>query len=164
MNMWETEDPGYSEDRFYTFAKDNQGHSTQINTRFADYIVAAIAEIVQSKEIPEYATAQDFIRDSVYHRIHWTSKNRYRKLSRLLPVMASIQESERQIEEVKKLNDMVEKIKKGCEALYSVPDFEALKEFIDRQKEHVEEIREPYRGKALKILNEYEQKVKEEGK
>jgi hypothetical protein len=166
MNSWETEVPGYSVDKFYTHAKDSQGHSVQINTKFPDYVAAAIAELVQSKEIPEYATAQDFIRDSVFHRLYWCSKHRSRKISRLLPIMISIQESENQIKEVEKLNEMVEKIRKGCEALYSIQDLATLRDFIDRQRDNIEGIREPYWGKASRILDEYEQrlKAKEEGK
>jgi len=160
-NLWETEDAGYSEENFYTHAKDKQGHSVQINTKFPDYIVAAISELVQSKEIPEYATAQDFVRDSVHHRLHWCAKNRSRRISRLLPVMISIQESENQIKEVESLNDMVEKIRESCEKLYNFQDYEKLRGYIDRQKDNIEGIRDPYWGKAAKILEEYEKRLRE---
>lgn len=69
---WQTE-PGdaYSPDRFYTRATDGKGHAELLHLKLPPELASALAQIVQSRAIPEYRTVQDLIRDAIVHRLHY---------------------------------------------------------------------------------------------
>ncbi len=55
---------------FYTQASDKKGHTAKITVQFPVNVAGEIASAIQSGKIPEYKTAQDFVRDAVIHRLH----------------------------------------------------------------------------------------------
>ncbi len=63
--------PDYDPDKIYTASKDQQGHSHTLRINIPDYLVARLAELVQSKAIPAYRTKEDFVRDAIVHRLAW---------------------------------------------------------------------------------------------
>lgn len=70
-SRWETTAPtGYSKSMFYTQASDKKGHSAKITVKFPVNVAGELASAVQSGKIPDYKTAQDFVRDAVIHRLH----------------------------------------------------------------------------------------------
>lgn len=74
---WGTEpDPHeYSLERVYKAAADRRGHSQPIQARMDTEIVGSLAELIASRLIPDYGTVSDFIRDAIYHRLHyWQEK------------------------------------------------------------------------------------------
>jgi len=69
---WELEHPDdCSPDRFYTKATDNHGHSELVHLKVPPGTLSTIAQIVQSRAIPEYRTSHDLIRDAIVHRLHY---------------------------------------------------------------------------------------------
>ncbi len=70
-SRWETTTPvGYNPDMFYTQASDKKGHTAKITVQFPVNVAGEIASVTQSGKIPDYKTAQDFVRDAVIHRLH----------------------------------------------------------------------------------------------
>ncbi len=61
----------YSPDKFYIKATDDHGHSELVHLKVPPGVLSAIAQIVQSRAIPEYRTSQDLIRDAIIHRLHY---------------------------------------------------------------------------------------------
>jgi hypothetical protein len=63
---WGTEQGDYSPARFYVTSGEGGG---QMRVRFGESIQGEIAALVQSGKLPDYRTAQDFVRDAVFHRL-----------------------------------------------------------------------------------------------
>jgi hypothetical protein len=163
---WGTETIGYSEYNFYTNAVDKKGHGTVAHTKYPDYMLAVVSEIVQSKEIPQYRTQGDVMRDALFHRLVWLDKNKGNvrnipNLSRLVQIMISKEIALNRAREAKELNDLVKQVKETCEMLYNFADYSELKETIEEQRERLKEaeIRDPYRKRIVEILDEYERKL-----
>lgn len=158
---WETDIIGYSEYNFYTNAKDNQGHSTAVHTKYPDYLLSAVSRIVQSGKIPQYKTRGDVFRDSLVHRLYWINKHEDNipGLSELVQVAISKEMAINRARVANELNDWVKEVKNTCETLYSLADYSELKEAIEEQKERAESVRDPYRKRVLEILDEYERKL-----
>lgn len=65
----------YSPDRFYTQATDNKGHRSVTRVSFPPYMVAEVEALAASSNYSHYRTAQDVIRDAVFHRLQWLTDN-----------------------------------------------------------------------------------------
>lgn len=71
MSDWEVDSPGYSPEKFYTRSTDARGHTETMWLRLPPSLARVIAEVVQSRKIPQYRTAQDLVRDAIVHRLHY---------------------------------------------------------------------------------------------
>lgn len=65
----------YSPEKFYTHATDAKGHLSQMRVAFPPQIANEISKYVASGKYPDYRTAQDVIRDAVFHRLKWLTDN-----------------------------------------------------------------------------------------
>jgi len=71
---FKTHDPSeYKIDDVWRGSSDKQGHSSYIRTPVPKHWSGQINAIVQSGRF-DYKSQQDFIRDAVYHRLHWAGK------------------------------------------------------------------------------------------
>lgn len=66
---WGVEHGEYSPDRFYVTSGEGGG---QLRVKISDSTLGEMAALVQSAKIPEYRTMQDIVRDSLFHRLHYT--------------------------------------------------------------------------------------------
>lgn len=57
----------YSLEKYYTNGTDSKGHYERIRIRVTPSTDAMVAKIVS--EVPEYSSAEDFIRDAILHRL-----------------------------------------------------------------------------------------------
>ena len=69
---------GYDPNEIVTKSQDHHGHSTNQRVHIPPTWRAMIEQIVQSPEWPEYTTLAAFVRDSMYHRLHWTTMQKDR--------------------------------------------------------------------------------------
>ena len=75
MEDWKTEAPSsYREDKFYTQASDEKGHSVPIHIRIPPDIYRRIEEVVSSRTIPDYKTMSDLVRDAIHHRLNYLAQ------------------------------------------------------------------------------------------
>lgn len=72
---WTLSGAGYSPDSFFTRATDGNGHDTTIHVKVSPALMAQITEVRESKDIPDYRTIADIVRDSVIHRLNYLSSN-----------------------------------------------------------------------------------------
>lgn len=71
---WETEDPtSYSEAKIYA-ATGGSNNSVHVTARIPQAINRSIDVMIQSGKT-KYLTKTDFIRDALYHRLHWVELN-----------------------------------------------------------------------------------------
>ena len=66
----------YSLANFYTSATDAKGGSVHENFRLQAWISESIAQLVASRQIPQYKTKADFFRDAMVHRLSYLEKER----------------------------------------------------------------------------------------
>lgn len=82
-DAWQTEDPAYSVDRFYTRATNDKDHGEYIRVKLAPEVIAELNRIVASGIVPEYESPQDIIRDAIVHRVRWLNDQRQVPLTEL---------------------------------------------------------------------------------
>jgi len=63
----------YDPAKFYTSGTDSKGHYERTRLRLTPSMQAMIEGFVA--QIPEYATAEDFLRDAALHRVMWFQNN-----------------------------------------------------------------------------------------
>lgn len=71
---WEQDD-GYAPDKFYTRSTDAKGHTRQLRMSIPPEVMAQVAELIQSRRVPDYKTIEAFARDAIVHRLHWLGEN-----------------------------------------------------------------------------------------
>lgn len=73
MSEWQTLSTSkseYSRSEFYCKSRDKGGEHWPLRVHFPEQVINAISVIVAGKEIPDYRTSSDFVRDAVVHRLH----------------------------------------------------------------------------------------------
>lgn len=78
-NRWgdvEEPDDHYQADTFYTTSTDKKGHSAQVRTSIPPEMHSQIKRLIESGDFPMYQTMGDFVRDAIFHRVHWVAKNK----------------------------------------------------------------------------------------
>lgn len=136
-NIWLLEESGYSEEEFYVKSKDDQGHSTYARVRFADHVFAQMGVLIQSKEIPEYRTIQDLIRDSVVHRLQYLSRTRNsRQASTLAQALLIIGELEKSSAFYEEIDNLFEAAATAVRNSVKADDLDSAVNLIEVTKTH----------------------------
>lgn len=69
------ESSDYDINQVYTgSASDDNGHSVNLRCNIPTHWAASITELVNSVDWPEINSTQAFVRDAIYHRMHWASE------------------------------------------------------------------------------------------
>lgn len=160
MDLWATEDAAYSIDGYYTRSKDQQGHSTVYHVRMPDFVAGRIAAIIESKTVPDYKTAADFIRDAIVHRLHYLSEQVITgklsdELQRAINRVALENHTLAYLEEIKAYNELSITIRDTCREALSIGDYDQLYNYIQTQRDLAEGLREPFKGRVVAVLDEY---------
>jgi Arc/MetJ-type ribon-helix-helix transcriptional regulator len=71
-DSYDLHDPGYSVNQVYTTAGEQ---SESVRARIPLPMLGEIRALIESKDIPEYRTMSDFVRDAIHHRLHWVAEN-----------------------------------------------------------------------------------------
>lgn len=65
---WGLDDPAYDTHTFYTAAgADSESVRVRVNNKY----LSIVGNLVASREIPDYKTTADFVRDAIYHRLYY---------------------------------------------------------------------------------------------
>ena len=91
IDYWALNDPAYDINAFYTTASQD---SASPRVRISNKQLSIISALVASKEIPDYRTPADFIRDAIYHRLYWY-QHAYRRpdIGRLIRTETEIEQA-----------------------------------------------------------------------
>jgi Arc/MetJ-type ribon-helix-helix transcriptional regulator len=65
-------DPGYDVNQIYTTAGEQ---SESVRARIPLPMLGEMRALIESKDIPEYRTMSDFVRDAIHHRLRWVADN-----------------------------------------------------------------------------------------
>lgn len=164
FDPWETDDPKtYSINKIYTEAidkKHNTGETVRAKVRTSH--VEMMAMIVAKNWVPEYNTVQDFIRDAIYHRIHyWSERITDSQLQRVVTDEGgrlALERFERQMEESDAFVNSSERV---FERALKMRDIQILGDTLTEVAERIETMREPYVDDLQRMYREYGKKYQE---
>ena len=150
------EDNGYDVDKFYTSARDGAGNSETKYCKFSGSILGQIGALVSSRQIPQYKTEADFIRDACYHRLKHVGEmindgrlidavNRAVKLDRI---------QARQIE-LAEFSAIVHTHEEAMQACVANEDVYLLEDLLSDAVSDWEELRPNYQRRLSVIIDKY---------
>ena len=149
------DDRKYSEARFYTRSVNADGHGERMQVRVPQGIDSQMHAAVA--EVPEYKTIHDLIRDSVIHRLEFLQK-RYNLgdgARRILELERIRSDLTRHSQETETMQEAVDDLEAALQRLWDKQDYGMMREMLDTGSEMYEWLRDPYKGKALGVLERW---------
>lgn len=163
-SSWETgEDDGwYDAQKFYTWSEDRNGHSAQVRMWIPKNLAGQIGRIVNSGEIPELRSPQDFYRDALFHRAHvvaqWIDDGELRREVG----MAILQAEEDAIAQAKMdAEKLIETTRFNLEEAWHREDFVWMDEHIKSRYELAPSIPIQFRDKYVEVLEQFSRRLRE---
>jgi len=144
-------DDGYSEEEIYSGgSKDVQGHSTNLRTTVPDPWMAAMGELISSPDWPEYKTSQHFVRDAIFHRLHWTLRQTDRKsndrVKRLVAMSRLTAEINYRAMERETYQTLLTELRQAFRDAHADGDEMGVREMIKEVESTLDQIPQPYRS------------------
>lgn len=161
MTQWKLEfGQEYDPEKFYTRSKDKQGHSSTIRVNIPDYLMANLAELVQSKAIPAYRTREDFVRDAIVHRFAWVTEQLQQttlaaRFAAERQRLAMIDEASRRIAELEEHEEMLAALESVCDRYYRQLSWQALLDYLQLQESVAESLSADHREAFEKVCVRY---------
>lgn len=154
-DAWGLERPGYSPTKFYTGASDAQGRMSSYRINVPLSIGMELRRLIESREIAAYQTVNDIVRDALTHRLHYLAEQR--KMDRLERHNIAYQltsDQERRRAEMHSLDEFIDQTAQTIQLARAKGDVMVLREVVEEAQEAAKAIREPYRGRLLKLLED----------
>ncbi len=153
---------GYRPDRYYTEARDQNGHGERLNIRVPLGMDSQIHKAVA--EVGQYASIHDFARDAFMHRLEWLRHNHDlgEGVRRMLELARKEADGEARIQEADSMQGAVDKLIVRLQSLWERTDIGLLAEEISEGNDLIDWLREPYRSKAREVLEDWKRKAKAE--
>lgn len=152
---WGVDQPGYSPSKFYTGSSDGHGKQGSVRFNCPPALLAEVQHLVQSGIIPAYRTTNDFFRDAMFHRLNVVaSLRKLDKLSRTMHAHIALAERERQVGEIETLDSLIETTCRLVETAMGRQDDVLIAEIETTAWAEAQNIREPYRTRLLRRLQE----------
>lgn len=146
---------GYRPERFYTRSINADGHGEKVQVRVPQgldsQMYAAVAEIA------EYRSIQDLIRDAVVHRLEWLQHHYAlgEAARRTLELERLQADRERRAQEADTMGKSVDDLGEKLQGLWDKEDWGLLAEELEAGGESVDWLRDPYKRRAQKILDDW---------
>ncbi len=160
-NSWQLESgQEYDPEKFYTRSKDKQGHSSTLRINLPDYLMANLAELVQSKAIPAYRTREDFVRDAIVHRYAWvvdqlqntTLATHFEAERQRLNI---IEDAARRLAESEENSQLLESLRTVCDRYMADRSWDLLKDYLQLQEETVNLLPRAYQDTFRNLCTQY---------
>lgn len=163
-SSWDTDDVDswYDEKKFYVSSQDKNGHSAYLRVWVPKNMAGQIGRVVNSGEIPEYRSAQDFYRDALLHRAHKVAQwidNEELKAESGLHMMLSEEEKIRQMKQ--DVDVLIEQTKENFQTAWDRGDYDWLEQRIGERMEKVSSLPENLREDYVNLLEIFAGKLKE---
>lgn len=163
-SSWDTEEESgwYDENKFYVYSQDKQGHSHYARIWIPKNLAGLIGRVVNSEQIPEYRSSQDFYRDALFHRAHkvaqWIDDGALKGEIGVLTLKAE----EETINRMKKdAAELIEITRQNLQEAWDNGEYEWLDEWIRTRMERVSAIPETHRGEYAELLKTFAVRLKE---
>ena len=140
---------------FHTISTDGAGQRMDVRAKIPSSYMHLIGTMIARREIPQYNTIGDFVRDAIYHRIWDIAEGR--KLLAVdverLKVEEMQEATEAALGRMESNNALVNEARATLHRLQGQP---GLDEYLDRLRITAAYIEDPWRKELLKLANEYE--------
>lgn len=147
-------------------SKDERGSSSNLRCKIPDSWAAQISRLAYDSEWPEYDTPQGFIRDAIYHRLHWVSQQRESGREMIATNIAQLMTTHQMQEDLlldSKMRGGFQEMKKTIEARFTEMladgDIAALRSFIVDFESRIDMFREPYQSQLKRELKIWEGRI-----
>lgn len=145
----------YSVDDVWTKATDKQGHSAYLRVPIPKHWAGEVSAIIESNRFG-YRNQQDFVRDAVYHRLHWAAQ--IIRDDRFLATLGHDRLTARvdfYMYESQQHAEFMDRLDEAQRVAQVTVDHQEFAKILDLLRDEAESLlREPYRSKALDRLNE----------
>lgn len=166
-SSWDTDEESswYNAKKFYTYSEDKKGHSIQIRLWVPKNLAGQVGRVVNSGQIPEYKSPQDFYRDSLFHRAHdvaeWLDDGELKAevgMAILLAEEDAINQMKRDAEA------LIEATRSNLQEAWDKGEYEWLEEHINGRIEKASSVPEQFRADYMDLLKGYKKRLKEVAK
>ena len=147
-------------------SKDERGSSSNLRCKIPDSWAAQITRLAYDPQWPEYDTPQGFIRDAIYHRLHWVSQQRESGRELVATNIAQLMNTHQMQEDLlldSKMRGGFQEMKKTIEARFTEMladgDIAALRSFLVDFESRADKFREPYRSQLHRELKIWEGRI-----
>lgn len=144
---WGTESGAeeYSPDKVYAAASDKRGHNERATVRCPPELLAGIAVAVGKRSLPEYDSVSDFIRDAMYHRLHYWQERLGQDFDPGLTTLMMHMELDQQQSELQARRETVKKADSLVQAAITESDLMALDNGITFARRFAEKLGQPWK-------------------
>ena len=145
----------YSIDDIWRGSADKQGHSAYVRVPFPKHWAGQMNAITQS-DLFDYKSQQDFVRDAVYHRLHWAGEiMRDRKFIARLGVDKLAARLEHYMLETEGVTEFKIRLDEAATMAQTSGDAREFATIIDLMRDEASQtLREPFRSEALMKLDQ----------
>jgi hypothetical protein len=133
-----TDDGGYSPDKFYTATSDKDGNAIRVNVRIPLPVYAAVQRLVQQGKIPDYDSQQAFFRDACFHRLKYLDDNGMADgIGQTLGIMMRLSQMRARNDELEAQREYLNEAEKACVNASEIGDMAHLLETLQNVKDQV---------------------------
>ena len=165
MNLRAVDDPfgveskDYSPHKFYTKSGDGL-LPKNVQVPIPSGIYAQVQQLINGDKLPGYRSVQDMVRDAIYHRLRFVNQELDDgTLERLLDIWGHRSRMEMSKDEMTGLVRIVEETKETLGIACDGGDWDMVKYILEEARQLVDQIREPYKAKLNKVIEEFAAKV-----
>ena len=152
----------YDAGRVYRRSTDDNGNKTSLTVTVPATLAARIAVVVASRQIPAYRTGADFLRDAVYHRLHWIEQMiADGGVSNEIRLEIGLAEIDAVRSEMETMAQTLETYRALLRGAVKQGDRDALTTALDHLDETLPTLREPYRSGLRRVRADYLAEIKQ---
>lgn len=146
---------GYRPDRFYTKSTDQRGHGEKIQVRVPQGIDSQVHAAV--RDIPEYRSLQDFVRDALVHRLEWVQKQYQlgEEAERILALERFEADNKAYRDDMERMDQASTELEESLVIAVERKDWSTFTQVLGQGDELMEWLRDPYRTKCAEVLQTY---------
>lgn len=163
-SSWDTDDENswYDEKKFYVATENKRGFSSYLRLWVPKNLAGQIGRVVESNQIPEYRSAQDFYRDALSHRAYkvaqWIDDG---ELVRETGLLMMLSEEQRITQEKQDVDALVAQTRENLQTAWDRGDYDWVEQRVEERLDKAASIPETLRREYVDILKEFQKKVRE---
>lgn len=162
------DDKSYDKNKFYTSTGAAGGSQQLPSTQIDSGLYVTIQRWLDSHTFPRIQTKQDFIRNAVYHAIHYLNEehpDRPNDLDtrRAFNVYSQIARREERIQESRKSEENIKQLEEACKEFFQRCDWENMAGALKEARDSIDEVPVSFRRRTLDVIERYEELVEGKG-
>lgn len=152
---------GYSPDKFYTRSTDGKGASETKYFKAVPSIMGSVGELVASRQIPQYKTEADFIRDAIYHRLKYVAEGlkdgRLEATINRALMLSRIQDIHQELSDMNTIVTQYEEVMSNC---VQTQDWVTLEGSLDAAESDLATLKPAYAERLQRVIERYRAEAK----